>query len=424
VRELVRKAGIRDLSRKIPVLVCLFVPCLAFAGKVRGTVVNGTTGKPAVGDNVVILRLSPEGMTEEGRVKTDRTGRFALSFSDTERHLLRVVHQGVTYHERIGAGTNPFVMRVYDVAAALDGITAVMDVQRFEATKDILEVKHLVTVRNASKPARTLMNDRPFEFRLPFDAQVQSGMVQVEDHQPLKQDPVPSEQSGQYYFNAPIRPGDTRFAVIYRIHYKGSAMIKPQIRNPQERFVVMLPKTMKFEPLTASIFQPMPGTTPDNVQATGPVSADAVVAFNVSGTGTLEELKGRREEDQKATKTEMPRPGGGLGPPIDAPDPLHKHRWLILGGISVLIGLGASRAVRRSSRLARLRKHYQNQTSERARDPEILIRTLACRGSDQSAVVQFQQSSLVRRLTTKLWTRLRRTLISSAKTTFPSHVPF
>ena len=36
-----------------------------------------------------------------------------------------------------------------------------------------------------------------------------------------------------------------------------------------------------------------------------------------------------------------PRPGGGLGPPIDAPDPLQKYRWWIIGGFVVALAGGA-----------------------------------------------------------------------------------
>lgn len=35
------------------------------------------------------------------------------------------------------------------------------------------------------------------------------------------------------------------------------------------------------------------------------------------------------------------RPGGGLGPPIDAPDPLQKYRWWIIGGFAAALAVGA-----------------------------------------------------------------------------------
>jgi hypothetical protein len=38
---------------------------------------------------------------------------------------------------------------------------------------------------------------------------------------------------------------------------------------------------------------------------------------------------------------EAGRPGGGLGRPIDTPDPLHEYRWQFLGGLALLLAMGA-----------------------------------------------------------------------------------
>jgi hypothetical protein len=215
------------------------------------------------------------------------------------------------------------------------------------------------------------MNDRPFEIQLPAEARVKSGLVQVEDGQPLKQNPVAGDRKGQYYFVYPIRPGDTRFAVVYHLSYRGEALIEPAIRNPLERFVVMLPKTMKFEPKVAGIFQPMPGTTPDNVQGTSPLSGDQVVAFRISGTGMLEELEGRRQEAQLRKSDSTPSPGGGLGAPIDAPDPLQKYRLWILAGLAAMMILGVIYVAMRT-RLAHAEAHQPfrpEARSERVKKP-------------------------------------------------------
>jgi len=65
------------------------------------------------------------------------------------------------------------------------------------------------------------------------------------------------------------------------------------------------------------------------------------VAFHISGTGTLKELEGRRQEAQSNKTDQAIRPGGGLAPPIDAPDPLRKYRWPLFAGMIVLLGAGA-----------------------------------------------------------------------------------
>jgi hypothetical protein len=43
-----------------------------------------------------------------------------------------------------------------------------------------------------------------------------------------------------------------------------------------------------------------------------------------------------------AAVTNDNRPGGGLGNPIDTPDPLTKYRWWILGGLSLVLAAGAA----------------------------------------------------------------------------------
>ena len=306
----------------------------------------------ASGDEVVLLNLA-QGMEEAARTKTDSKGNFSFKLPAGDApHLIRVIHQGVTYHRMAEPGVKALTVEVYEAATQLEGISAIMDVERFEATSDQLEVKQLITVRNASQPPRTLMNDRPFEIQLPPDAHVQSGLVQVGDGEPLKQKPVAAEQKGHYFFVFPVRPGDTRFAVVYRLPYDGKALIEPTIRNPLEKFVVMLPNSMQFEPKAAGVFHPMPGTTPDNVQGTEAATAEQTVAFRITGTGTLKELEGRRHAKQADDTDTATRPGGGLGPPIEEPDPLQKYRWQILAGLAVLLVSGAAH-VARKTKLAR-----------------------------------------------------------------------
>src|SRR5207237_617730 len=201
---------------------------------------KGTTKKPAVGDEVVLMSISGGSEKESARAKTDSVGHFSVNVADVRgSRLVRVVHQGVTYEKIVGRDANLVAIQVYDVADKMDGVTAIMDVQRFEARSDTLEVKQLVTMHNASKPPRTLMNDRPFSIQLPPEGQVLSGLVQLGDGEPLKSKPAPGERKGEYYFRFPLRPGDTRFAVVYRLLYNGEAVVEPRIRNGQERFVVM-----------------------------------------------------------------------------------------------------------------------------------------------------------------------------------------
>jgi hypothetical protein len=336
------------------VIAAAFAAMSASAADLKGRVINGTTGKVAAADDVVLVSLSGDGMRETARTKTDRMGHFSLPVADSQStHVVRVTHEGVTYHQVVPPYARTVALEVYDVTDQLDDIRAIMDVVRFETIGDRLEVKQLVTMRNESKPPRTLMKDRSFEIQLPQEAKVEYGLVQVEEQQPLKQKPIAGEPPGHHYFEFPMRPGDTRFAVVYRVPYKGEATIQPTIRNRHERFVVMLPKSMKFEPVDARVFQPMPGTSSDNVQRTVPLEPDKTASFRISGTGTLTELEGRQQPATGSGTAATPRPGGGLGAPIGLPDPLQAYRWWILSSLAVIMLLGCAAVSARGHRVPR-----------------------------------------------------------------------
>src|SRR5438270_9766884 len=102
-------------------LRCLQAPALllalsavAYSATITGTVTNGTTGKPAAGDDVVVLRLAG-GMEEAGRTKTDAKGRFSITVPDTPGpQLVRVTHAKVNYHQALPPGQTSAEVTVYD----------------------------------------------------------------------------------------------------------------------------------------------------------------------------------------------------------------------------------------------------------------------------------------------------------------------
>jgi hypothetical protein len=83
------------------------------------------------------------------------------------------------------------------------------------------------------------------------------------------------------------------------------------------------------------------------VQVASNTEAGQSLAFKISGTGALSEAREDGEggaptgDSGGASAGRDSRPGGGLGPPIDAPDPLEKYRWYILGGFAVILAAGA-----------------------------------------------------------------------------------
>ncbi len=332
------------------VLSILLLTSLASAQTLTGTLKNSTTGKPAAGDEVILLKLG-QGMDETGRTKTDAQGHFSFKLDDAQSpHLVRAIHQDVTYHRMAPPGTTSVEIEVYDVGKKIDGISVVADVMRIQAEQGQLEIQRAFAVRNSSNPPRTQMNEHNLEFNVPEGAQIIDSSALTAGGQPIKSDPVPEGQKGRYSFVFPLRPGITQFEVAYQFPYSGSANVDPKSVYPLQHFVAILPKAMQFTAAASSAaFKPMddPNQPDSNVQVASDTTAGQNLAFKISGQGMLESRQAGNGE-QGGAESQAPsggaqannRPGGGLGPPIDAPDPLQKYRWQILGGIAAALVLG------------------------------------------------------------------------------------
>jgi len=107
-------------------LVCALATFVS-AETLTGTVKNGTTNQPSAGDDVVLIKLA-QGMEEAARTKTDAEGKFSFTIEDSGGpHLIRVIHQSVTYHTMAPPGTKSVEAKVYDVSKKVAGVSPIAD---------------------------------------------------------------------------------------------------------------------------------------------------------------------------------------------------------------------------------------------------------------------------------------------------------
>jgi hypothetical protein len=340
-----------NLSRTSALLLLtLTLGAFACAETLTGTVKNGTTGKPAAGDDVVLIKLA-NGMEEAARTKADSKGNFKFTYDDVGPHLIRAIHQDVTYHRMAPPGTTSVDLDVFDVGKKVEGISVTADVMRFQVENGQLEVVRLFAVNNESKPSKTQMNDHNFEFYLPEGAKIMQSMAKTANGNPLNSAPVPQSEKNRYAFIFPLRPGETQFQVQYTLPYSGSATIDPKAVYGMQHFVVMIPKTMQFEAGSGAHFDSMndPQQADATVQVATMTQPGQPLGFKLSGSGVLASNNapegstngGAMGGPANGASGADSRPGGGLGPPIDAPDPLQKYRWWIIGGFAAALLAGA-----------------------------------------------------------------------------------
>ncbi|HEV2274999.1 MAG TPA: carboxypeptidase regulatory-like domain-containing protein [Acidobacteriaceae bacterium] len=323
----------------------------AFAAAITGMVTNGTTQKPSAGDSVTLIALAQR-MQEIAHTKTDSKGHFSIDSPDPGMHLIRVDHQGAAYFQPAPPNTPVVNVDVFDVAAAVAGVTTEANVLRVETDQQGLRVTQSIFVKNESTPPRTQFSSHSYEIYLPPDAQIEGSAAMGPGGMPVQSSPMPLGDKGHYAFLFPIRPGETQFQISYHLPYSGSLKFTPRLATPEANFVVMLPKSMTFTPDAGASFQPV--DQPAGVQTflSRNVTPAQSVAFTVSGSGAMpretQNAEGEANQAGAAQGAEAPggastdtRPGIGLGTPIDTPDPLNKYKWWILGGLALLFAIAA-----------------------------------------------------------------------------------
>jgi hypothetical protein len=319
----------------------------ASAQTLSGTVTNSTTNKPAAGDQIILINLT-NGMDVAANTKADSAGKFSFTLKDGPRgpHLIRAIHQGVTYHQMAPPGVSSVDLNVYDVSTKVTGLSVTADVLRLQADGGSLQGVRLFVVSNTSSPAKTQMNDHNFEFFLPPGAKIEQVQARAPNGQPIAAEAAPQAEKNRYAIAFPLRPGETQFQLEFTLPYTGEVKIDPKPLYPAEHLVVVLPKTMQFTAANPPSFQSMqdPSQGDSIVEVAQQAKPGQPYAFTVQGTGVINESPGQttsgaaQQDDQPQARDN--RPGGGLGVPIDAPDALQKYRWPILGGFALLLAIG------------------------------------------------------------------------------------
>jgi hypothetical protein len=343
-------------------LSLLLSGAFAQATTITGTVTNKTTGKPAAGDPVVLVDVQA-GMGEVAHATTDANGRYSLNEPGNSPYLVRVTHQGAGYFiaaPEVGAPAN---ITVYDVAPKVQGVFIEADVLELETENGQLKVTERFFVHNTSSPPTTQWSAKSFQVVLPADAVVDGVGGQRPNGLPTSIKMDEDGPKGHYAFNFPIQPDDgekdTLFQLAYHLPYSSeSYTFHSQVTLPADNLAVLLPKSMTFTPGAGTGFKSVPEDPSVQTFVMKNAAAGKVVDFTVAGSGAIPREQqgqpgaqqagaaGQQGADASATGNGG-TPGGGIGTPINTPDPLSKYKWWILGGLGLLLAAAAAFLLRK-----------------------------------------------------------------------------
>ncbi|MGA2752285.1 MAG: carboxypeptidase regulatory-like domain-containing protein [Terracidiphilus sp.] len=336
----------------------LFACAMAQAATVTGTVTDKTTNKPAVGDAVTLLEPM-SGMSEVGHATTNAQGRYSLNLPGSNPYLVRVTHQGAEYFIAAPQGGGTGDISVYDVAAKVEGITIAEHVTGIETDNGQLRVVERYDIHNASSPARTQWSKQSFEVILPEDAVVGDASAQRPGASSLptsvKLNPVGAK--GHYAFDFPIQPDQeakgTLFQVQYNLPYSsGKYSFHSLVTLPADTVWVVLPKAMTFAGGNGAGFESSLQDPTVQTFLARNVAPGKAIEFSVSGTGSFARddqngQGGQPSDNGPEAGAPGNQPGGGIGQPINTPDPLSKYKWWILGALAVLLAAAAAFLLRK-----------------------------------------------------------------------------
>jgi Carboxypeptidase regulatory-like domain len=354
--------------RSIRIYASIFAASLLFAGAlaqattITGTVTNKTTGKPAAGDPIVLVDVQA-GMGEVAHATTDANGRYSLVEPGNSPYLVRVTHQGAGYFIAAPEGGAPANITVYDVAQKVQGVFIEADVLELETENGQLKVTERFFVHNTSSPPTTQWSAKSFQIILPADAVVDGVGGQRPNGLPTSIKMDEDGPKGHYAFNFPIQPDDgekdTLFQLAYHLPYSGgSYTFHSQLTLPADNLAVLLPKSMTFTPGSGAGFKNVPEDPSVQTFVMKNAAPGKVVDFTVAGNGAIpREQQGQPGAQQPAgtggqgadasATGNAGTPGGGIGTPINTPDPLSKYKWWILGGLGLLLAAAAAFLLRK-----------------------------------------------------------------------------
>jgi hypothetical protein len=270
------------------VLALLLSVATASATAISGRVTNQTRGIPAAGDDVILLRLG-EGMQEVERTRTDKQGAFSFAADASNAdYIVRVMHQGVNYDQKLGGPSVPLALAVYDAVAKVPGLAGTMGIAQVESDAGNLKVTEMYSISNGSNPPVTQTNEHNFAISLPANARLDSFQVKRAGGVWVNAMPSPVQgMKGHYAADFPLRPGDTLFKFVYHLPVQSHTALKVTLAYPVRTFGVVHPPSISFTSLRSRAFT-SPGMI-KGLQLEQLVSTEMirdVPVFELSGVGT------------------------------------------------------------------------------------------------------------------------------------------
>jgi hypothetical protein len=288
--------------------VFLLLVCASVVFAVDGTVINGTTGKPAANTIVSLVQPGQGGMQTLASVKSDAQGMFRIDKSVQGPQLVQALYSGVLYNKVLmpGAPSTGLEVIVFD-STSRPGVAKVS--QHFivlqPSAKDMSVSEGILYLGDPKLTFNDAANGT-LHFYLPPEAKgIVSVTINAPGGMPIQRPAEKTNQPNVYKVSYPIKPGETRFDLSYLIPSATPLTFAGKILHNEGSSDLVVPNGVTIkgdnldlagqEPKTQASIYRIKGTS-FNVEVTGTGSLrqpEAPAADDDSGAPTIEQVKPR-----------------------------------------------------------------------------------------------------------------------------------
>jgi len=340
----------RPYSARLALLGALVLAPLAIAeaGTVRGTVMNGTTGKAAAGIELILIQLQG-GMQEVAHSKSGAQGEFTFEHPGlgAQPMLVRAVYHGVNFNHAVPPGTATAQVDIYEPSKDAKTINVASHVVIFQPNGATLTVGEEYQIENKSQPpVAYFRSDGSFNFALPEKGQLQQVAAAGPAGMPVVQLPI-DKKNNHYSIAFAFRPGDNSVRYSYTLPYEGNAAtVKIATIYPGGRLLVVAPPSVQ---ISGDGLAPGGQEQGMNLYGRQDVPAGTLVAVSVSGTAPAPDANAGTEQGQQQGRDAQQGGGEAAGAGIQqVPGRLDVLKWPLIAGFLCVFALVAILLARKS----------------------------------------------------------------------------
>jgi len=317
----------------------LLLLCLPAFAALDGTVINGTTGKPAANTIVSLVQPGQGGMQTLQSVKTDAQGNFRLDKETQGPTLVQAFYGGVMYNKVVmpGMPTSGMNVEVYDASTKPDTAKVMQHFIVLQPNDTEMAVSEGILYQGDPKLTFNDATNGTLHFYLPPEAKGQvSVTINAPGGMPIQRPAEKTNQPNVYKVMYPIKPGETRFDLNYIVPVTSPLVFSGKILQAEGSSDLVIPTgvTIKGENLELAGQEP-------KTQASIYRIKGASYKVEVEGKGSLTQPEAAaQDEDNGAPTIQEVKPR------------IYERLYWILGVAFAILGLG-SFALYRNSAVAR-----------------------------------------------------------------------